>query len=187
MITHNRKNSKIVLVDNLIVSSMNMKRKYSRIKNFASVFRPLYYLSRVWGLASFSILTKLNGELQNPKIHLHDGLWISATITLYSLFAYNTLKTFVPSEENVNEKTFVMMVSARLMDLFGFIYGIWGIMWNLRHRFKFINMVNMFTRFDREVLAYAYFSEGQISAKRPKNLAQKPKKTKRIHIESKQN
>lgn len=119
--------------------------------NFGSVFRPLYYLSRMWGLASFSIDTNSNGELRSPKIHLHDGLWFSTTIIIYSLFVYDALSSYKPSEEILSQKTWVMMVSAHLLELFGSVYGIVGIIMNVRNRFNLVNLVNMYIRFDKEV------------------------------------
>lgn len=151
MTTFNQKHSNIVLVDNLIVSLMDMKRRHKKQMNFGTVFRPLYYLSRMWGLASFSIGTNSNGELQPPKIRLHDGLWLSATIMIYSLFVYNTLSSYRPSKINLSQKTWVMMVSSHLLELFGSIYGIFGIIMSVSNRFKLISMVKLLTRFDREV------------------------------------
>lgn len=98
MITFNQKHSNIVLVDNLIVSTMNMKKRQKKVMNFGSVFRPLYYLSRIWGLASFSIDTNSNEELQNPKIHLKDVVWFSTNILIFSLFVYLTLNAYKPSK-----------------------------------------------------------------------------------------
>lgn len=154
MIGHHRKHSKIVLFNHLIVSSTKMKIRCSRPTNCSSVFQPLYLLSRVWGLAPFSIVTNSNGEVRSPKIGLHDGLQFSTMMVFYSFFVYNNLNTFEPSEENRNEKTWVLMLSGRLLELLGFLYGISAIIMNVRNRSKIINKVKLLTRFDREVFLH---------------------------------
>lgn len=158
MITSNPKHSEIVLVDSLIVPSMNMKSRPKKAMNFISVFRPLYYLSRVWSLASFSIATNSNGELHSPKIHLFDGLWLSTNILIYLLFAYEALNMQKSSEENLSERTWVLMVSVHLLELFGSIYGILVIIMNVRNRFKLISLVNLYLRFDKEVFIYVWLT-----------------------------
>lgn len=151
MIALNRKHSKIELVDNLIVSSNTTKRRHTKIMNFGSVFRPLYFLSRIFGFASFSISTKSKGEIQNPKIYFYDGLWFLTVILMYLVFAYDTLNTFRTSKQFLNQKTWVMVVCARLTEVLSFIHGILAIIMNVVNRFKLMNMVKMYNRFDKEV------------------------------------
>lgn len=49
------------------------------------------------------------------------------------------------------------MVSARLLELFGSMYGILAIIMNLCNRFNLINMVNMYVRFDKKVFIRRLF------------------------------
>lgn len=157
MITGNRKNSEIVLVNNLIEYSMPSKKNGTKITNFGSVFRPLHYCSRIWGLASFSIVTNSNGEFQKPKIHLFDGLWFLASIGIYCLFIEATLNKFKISKENLKRETWILILSARLMELFTYVYGILIIIMNMCNRFKLIDMVKMCNCFDKEVLRCAIY------------------------------
>lgn len=151
MITLNRNHSKIVLVDNLIESSMTSKKSGTEIMNFGSVFRPLYYLSRIWGLAPFSITTNSNGEVQKPKIHFFDGLLFLISFCVYFLFTNSALTKFEASKEYLKKETWILILCTRSLEVFTYVYGILTIIMNVCNRFKLINMVNMYTRFDREV------------------------------------
>lgn len=151
MITLTRKYTKIVLVNNLIESSMTVNSKESKTMNFGSVFRPLYHLSRVWGLAPFSIASNPNGELQNPKIGFSDGVWLLTTILIYLSFASYSLNAFQTARKTLNRGTWILILCARILALFAFVYGILTIIISLCNRFKLINIVKMFARFDEEV------------------------------------
>lgn len=152
MITLNQKRSKIVLVNNLIEPSMTSKKSDTKIMNFSTVFRPLHYFSRIWGLAPFSIVTNSNGDVQEPKVHLCDSLWFLIMLCMYLSFANYTLEVFANTRGNYNEKSWIMSVCAILMVGLTFIHGILAIIINVCNRYKLVDMVKMFTRFDKEVL-----------------------------------
>lgn len=152
MFTFHRKYTKVVLVDNLIESSLtNFNKEKPTKMNFGSVFRPLYYLSRIWGMAPFSITTNSNGEVQKPKIHLFDGLWFLITICVYLFFTNYAWNAFQTSRGNLDKETWILILSARLLAIFAFVYGILMVIINVCNRFKLITMVKMFNRFDKEV------------------------------------
>lgn len=157
MPTFNRKHSNHVLVDNLLVSSMNMKRRHKKVINFTSTFRPLYNLSRIWGFASFSIGINSNGELQIMRIQLSDGLWFLITTFIFSLFAIKSACKSEYTEGNVSQKTWAMLVCARFLEIFASAYSIFVIFWNICNRSKLINMVNMYIRFDRKVFIWKIY------------------------------
>lgn len=153
MITLNHKYSKIVLVNNLIQSAMEDSLKISQLKlmSFGSVFRPLHCLARSWGLAPFSIAIDSNGELQRPKIHLCDGLWAFAITLLYASFVNYSVEAFNFARTCLDKETWILILCARILTIFAFVYGILTIIINLCNRFKLINMIKMFVRFDEEV------------------------------------
>lgn len=152
MITPTRKYKKIVFVDNSIESSMALKRRDEmKCTNFGSIFRPLYYLSRVWGLAPFSIVTNPNGEVQKAKIRLYDVLWFLIAIYVHLFFMNSVLNKFKTAKEKIKRDTWILLVSARAMEVFTFAHGILTIVMNICNRFKLISIVRMFIRFDREV------------------------------------
>lgn len=155
MITFNRKHPKIVLVDNVIVSSMLLNKGRKKTMSFGSVYRSHYYLSRVWGLASFSIATDSNEEIKIAKIRLYDVVWFLATISIYSLFTFDELNQFEDFRRKSNQKGFngawILIACARLVNILGFSYGILVVVMNICNRFNLMNLVNMYIRFDKEV------------------------------------
>lgn len=50
---------------------------------FSYGFRPIYYFSRVIGLMPYSMVYNLNGEIQDHRIYIRDGLWLVTSISLY--------------------------------------------------------------------------------------------------------
>lgn len=161
MFTLNRKHPKIELVNNLIQASMKgtLKITQTKIMSFGSVFRPLHYLARVWGLAPYSIATNSSGELLNSKIHLYDGLVFLTTILLYLAFLNYAVDEFNVDRKTLHRETWILILCARLLAVFAFVYGIFGIIIiNLINRFRLINMVNMYARFDEEVCQINFLS-----------------------------
>lgn len=153
MFTLNRKHPKIVLVNNLIQTSMkgSLKIIQMKIMSFGSVFRPLHRLARIWGLAPYSIAADSNGELLNSKIHLYDGLWLLTTVLLYLAFLNYSVDAFNVDRKALHRETWILILCARLLAIFAFLYGILSIIINMCNRFKLMNMVKMYTRFDEEV------------------------------------
>lgn len=151
MITLSRKHSKIILVDNLIEPSVTSKKDGTKSMNFGSVFRPFYYLSRIWGLTPYSITENSNGDVRKPKIYIHDSLWFMISICLYSLFFESSLIKFKISKDHLKKETWILILFARLMELFTYAYGISTIILNVCNRFKLIDMIKMYVCFDREV------------------------------------
>lgn len=146
MITCNPKHSQIVLVNNLIKSSLPLKESGIKITNFGSVFRPLHYLSRISGIAPFSIVTNSNGDVQKPKIHIHDGLLFLTMICIYGLFSIHSYNRF-----NLSGKSYLLYLCAYLFETFTFAYGILMVIMNVCNRFKLIEMLKTYIRFDKEV------------------------------------
>lgn len=146
MITFNRKHSRIVLVDNLIKSSMTFKARPTKIMNFGSVFHPLYYLSRIWGLVPFSIVTKSNGDVQNPKIHLRDVLFFAISFKIRLLFSFISHKRYMELG-----KANTLDLCVYLFEEFSFLYGILIAIMNVCNRFKLMDMLKMYNHFDKEV------------------------------------
>lgn len=151
MITPDRKQLKFELDDHVIKPAMPLKRRDMKAMSFGSVFRPLYYSSRIWGLAPFSIATNANGEIQKPKIRLCDGLCFLATIYVHLCLMDSVWNKFNTTKEKRQKGTWILLISARAMEIFTFGYGILTVSMNICNRFNLIAIVKMFIRFDREV------------------------------------
>lgn len=151
MIFDNPKQSKLELVDNVIEPSTTLKRKCIKTLNFGSVFCPLYCLSRIWGLAPFTIVKSSNGEVQNPKLRLRDVLWFLVMVCGQLYFMQKSWANFNTSSIKIKKETWILIISARGMEIFAFAYGIATIFMNICNRFKVINIIKMFIHFDREV------------------------------------
>lgn len=130
---------------------MALKSTPTKMMSFGSVFRPLHYLARIWGLVPFSIATNSNGELQNPKIHLYDGLWLLTTVLLYMSFLNYAWNALNYDRKISIRNTWILILCARLLAVFAFVYGILTTIINMCNRYKLISLVKMCTRFDEEV------------------------------------
>lgn len=146
MITLNQKHAKTVLVDNLIEYSLAFKRTDSKVMNFGVLFRPLYYLSRIWGLAPFSITTNSNGEIKKTKIRIRDVLIFLISIIIHLLFSFISHKRY-----KLLEKPTTLDLCIYLFEIFSFAYGTLLAIMNACSRFKMIDMLKMFNSFDKKV------------------------------------
>lgn len=116
--------------------------------NFAYVFRPIYYISRVFGFMPFKIIYNSKSDAQEPKMGAFDMIWFLISISVY-LLAIDTKQVWDVQLKNNGSNT--LSISTKALSIVELIFGIIGIGMDLCNRFKLINILGKFTIFDCEV------------------------------------
>lgn len=115
--------------------------------NFMDSFKPVYFILRLLGLRPFSIVYDSNGEAQQPKITIIDGIWFIISMGLYVLMAYST--------EGIDRKEFpvegFVYILGYIFTIFGLFCSILTIVVDMCNRFKFVEILRNITVFDKEV------------------------------------
>lgn len=127
--------------------------KVKRI-DFLYSFRPIYYFSRIFGLMPFSIIYDSNGErARRPKITIFDGIWLLISVCTQMLGVYLTIRfKFV----NQTSPTFVVILGYTFI-IMTVMYGVGAVVMDLCNRFKFLEIINSFTVFDKHVSFFDQF------------------------------
>lgn len=118
----------------------NLQRKY----NFASVFWPIYYFSRVFSFMPFTIVYDSMGEVREPKVTVLDMLWF-----LISLCAY--LVAITGGSYSFNKLSKLNTQVNTIYYTSEFTFGIIGMIRDMRNRYKLIDILQTFIQFDKEV------------------------------------
>lgn len=114
----------------------------SKTFNFMDSFRPVYYVSRIFGLMPFSIICDINGEIQQSKITKFDGLWFVFSMCFHSLMAF-FVQGFIETKLNY--------LLGYVFEIFGITYCVLSLAFNMYNRSKFIDIIREITAFDIEV------------------------------------
>lgn len=119
--------------------------------NFAHCFRPIYFISRVFGLMPFSIVYYPNGDIHKPKVTIYDVLWL-----VFSLVAYGYGISVMLSYMNGDKETFAS--DSRILNggyamsySLGLVLGSLSVILDMSNRFSLIDIVKKFDIFDKEV------------------------------------
>lgn len=68
---------------------------------FSYGFRPIHYFSRAIGLMPYTVVYNLNGEIQEHRFHIRDGLWLLSSICLYLLVILHVFRDMkLPQDPN---------------------------------------------------------------------------------------
>lgn len=144
----NRRNSSISSLIKIVQISSNNDKETTRndghVKkfNFMSSFRPVYCVSRLFGLMPFSFIYDSNGDVLQSKVTRLDGLWLVISICFYTLTAY-----YMPLFNKV-KLTFYLKY---ICEIVAFICTDLAIIVDLYNRSKFIDIFKKITIFDKEV------------------------------------
>lgn len=115
-------------------------------KNFSYSFRPIYYVSRVFGLIPFSLIHDSNGELLMPKVRFLDGFW---SIILLCTYILNIISCF--HHVNFEKFVFVLRLGNYLLLIACFVFQILVMGTNMCNRFRFVEILKGITIFDKKV------------------------------------
>lgn len=116
---------------------------------FTYGIRPIYYLSRVYGVMPFSIIYGPNGEAREPSVNKSDVLWFIFWVFLYSSIIW-VINYKLASTESPSESSAVLVYGGFSFLMLIFTSDIVIMAINLCNRFKLIDILSRFTLFDAE-------------------------------------
>lgn len=127
------------------------RKDNSKKLHFEYTFRPIYYISRVFGQMPFSFVRDSNGEIQVSKVGILDGIWCIVSILMYSGMAYSVYCSIeIPQDPSVNSST--LLKGDNLSILIEFILCLFMIGVDMFNRSKLVNILKDFTIFDEQVI-----------------------------------
>lgn len=125
------------------------KENHSKELYFAHSSRPIYYISRMFGLMPFSVIYDLDGKAQEPRVSVLDILWFMISICLYMTLSFLTY-------QNIGDPKFpniplVLVFSDDIILLAGLAFGAAIAVMDFWNRSKFVEILKIFHTFDEEV------------------------------------
>lgn len=119
--------------------------------DFMYSFRPLYYISRIFGYMPFSIVCDSNDSIKGPKIRLFDSIWFIIAMSVYISSAIMILQNVEYPEIQSNIVMTVLKSSDHLVLAFMLIFGAVIIVMDMLNRFKLVDILKDINTFDEEV------------------------------------
>lgn len=123
----------------------------SETLDFLSSFKLIYYLLRVFGLWPFALVRDSNVEIQKYKIKRLDLLWFIISMPLYIAASIIFYKNSQFERENLKFTRKILNSGEYIRVTISLIFVALAIVIDMCNRFKLINVVNMFVRFDESV------------------------------------
>lgn len=123
--------------------------------NFPSSFKVNYYFLRALGLWPFSFVRDPSGKIQKPKVTKIDFLWFIISTLLYlstSIVFFKISLKFATKFEQMND--YVLNITNRvdfIRIVFSFIFVALLISIDMFNRFKLVNVLETFAKFDESV------------------------------------
>lgn len=152
----NRKNEATVLSINVVQPSINNQpevveqNENSTAVSFSYGFRPVYYLSRAFGLMPYSIVYDANGEIQKSQVKKFDVVWFVISICAYSFIAalvyWNMKLTHDPKVTS-----YILVLGDYVLSIVVITSGVYMIGMDMHNRFKFIGILKKLSIFEKEV------------------------------------
>lgn len=116
--------------------------------DFVYCFRPIYIVSRVFGLLPFSLTFHSNGEVQKPNVSKLDIVWFGISLS----FLLNAISMSIAIQKSSGKKGSLISILGDMWMLFaGLINGVLTIVLDMYNRHKFVDIIKKINTFDREV------------------------------------
>lgn len=120
--------------------------------NFVHSFRPVYYLSRIFGLMPFTMkLCDTNQRIQKAQVTVFDGVWFLISISLYISMAIIAWKTMDLPQKTI-QSSYILILGDNLLLIVGLVYSALIIAFDMHNRSKLVEILNKFVTFDKEVI-----------------------------------
>lgn len=118
--------------------------------NFVHSFRPIYIVSRAFGLMPFSMAYQSNGAIQKPTVCMLDILWFLFSIGVNGFGIY-TLSASIIRKPLSKEPAHLVVLSIYLIVILGLFLGLFTIIFDMCNRSKLVDIVKNFIIFDNKV------------------------------------
>lgn len=117
--------------------------------NFAYCFRPVYYVSRIFGYMPFTIIYDSNGAIQRPKIRAFDFIWFILSVLIQTLppifYVQNEALSIYYGTSFILSRIDIILVT------FWMIYIIVSLVMDMWNRFILIDILKRINNIDEEV------------------------------------
>lgn len=134
------------------VANQLVDKQYFRdSSNFLYTFRPIYYVSRVFGLMPYTIVYDTNGDAVKPKKTACDCLWFVISILVYTALAYLIYQEKTVPSYDKSTSMLILMLGDRILSILSLIFGAQLIIMDMCNRYKLIDILKNVTIFDKEV------------------------------------
>ena len=129
-------------------SKLEDKKVNSNVQNFAYSFRPIYKISRVFGLIPYIFYDK-TGSIHRPRIRLSDFCWLIVSMSIYIGFAINCIRyANLPKKIDGN---YVLTFSGYTIISLTLLFGAVLCAMDMCNRFKLVNIFQKINTFDGKV------------------------------------
>lgn len=148
------------VVDKVKITEQDDESSYFQRLDFAFIYRPVYFASRVFGLMPFSINYDSNGVVQGPKVRIFDIVWFITSICLYMCFIHQTIQT-ITSFKSPDSSIYLIWIGNEILLMFGLVFGVITICTDMFNRYRIVDIVKSFNTFDNEVhlrIIFAYLN-----------------------------
>ena len=130
------------------LSKLEAAKVNSNVQNFAYSFRPIYCISRVFGLFPYTFHDK-SGAIQRPRTKFSDIFWLIISLGIYIRFGLNCFRyIYFPKK---HDDTYVLILSGYAIVSLTLIFGAIIIVVDMCNRFIFVNIFQKINTFDEMV------------------------------------
>ena len=129
-------------------SSKLEKEKVKNALNFAYSFRPIYYISRVFGLIPYIFHDK-TGAIHRPRIRLSDFFWLIISLSIHIGFTIYCIRDAKLPKKN--HKHCVLQLFVYVIESLSLIFGAIMIIMDMCNRIKLVNIFQKINDFDETV------------------------------------
>lgn len=135
--------------DNVHVDSIGRQAAWQKY-TFAYCFRPIYIVSRVFGLMPFSITFQLNGNVREPNVSKFDILWFAIWLCHNLLGIFVTFRMANVDPSNPQEFSLISVLGDSGILLLTLIVTSIAMGLNLRNRHKLVDIIKRISNLDKE-------------------------------------
>lgn len=122
----------------------------SNFPNFAYSFRPVYYVSRAFGLMPFSIIYNSNREPNNSKVTVYDCLWLMVSVCIYLMLGFFRYRNLV-LPEGASTTSHILILGDSVVLILSLTFAGQFVIMDFFNRFKLVDVLKKIIVFDNEV------------------------------------
>lgn len=124
------------------------KKPLKKPLTFYDCSRPVYLMSRLFGLFPFTVHYDSNGCMQRAAVGAFDGVWFIGAITLNLFLAYLML---IQVKSSIEEKSSAKFIAGRIIFTVNFVMVVAFIVLDMINRHRLVNTIKEIIKFDTSV------------------------------------
>lgn len=119
--------------------------------NLYDLIRPIYVISRIFGMLPFRILRSSTGDIVGQYVGPIDLIWFFVTIGIYFFLAFSSIQNIAADQHWETKSLF--SIGDNFIVLYDITTAILTIILDMFNRHHFINILKKFIEFDKKVRA----------------------------------